>query len=448
MPSHIPDDAPILSVNELNQYAKGILDMHVGKVWVTGEISNFSRPASGHWYFTLKDQAAQVRCAMFRNKNQFLRLQPDNGKQVLLQGSVSLYPQRGDYQLIVDYMEESGIGALQRQFELLKKKLQQEGLFEQHRKRTLPTYPEHIAIITSKSGAALQDMLRVLNNRQMQLSITLIPVSVQGDKAAPEICKAIALANQWNQTGNKPIDAMIVGRGGGSIEDLWPFNEETVARTISASGIPIISAVGHETDTTIADLVADVRAPTPSVAAEIISPELDQINQQLDNIEKQLKDKIQLQLHAHHKQLEHIKRKLQHPGQKLLAYRQQFDLLSLKLQQSQQQFLTNKQSALQRLTQSITSFNPKQRLTEERTKITQLNQNLVKYTSQLLNEKKQQFRHNSELLDSVSPLATLSRGYAIIENAEHRIIRNINDINKGEVITAKIKNGDFKAKVL
>ena len=446
--SQASGDQPILSVNELNQYAKGVLDMHVGKVWVTGEISNFSRPASGHWYFTLKDSAAQIRCAMFRNRNGLLRINPENGLQVLLQGNVSLYPQRGDFQLIVDYMEESGLGALQRQFELLKNMLLKEGLFEQSKKQSLPPFPKHIGLITSKTGAALQDMLRVIRARNTQIDVTLIPCSVQGDQAAKSICSAIALANQWNEQGHQPFDALIVGRGGGSIEDLWPFNEERVARTIYACPTPIISAVGHETDTTISDLVADVRAPTPSVAAEMITPEQTQLYQHLDQLEKKLIDKMQLKLHADQHRLTKTQYRLEHPGKKLVSLKLRFDQMLLKLQHSQGHLLNQKKQQLDKALTAIHQFHPEKQLTQAKEQLSLTTDALNHGTERLLKSKKTELQQMTRLLDGVSPLATLHRGYAIIEKADKRILRHEKEVETGDIVTAKLKEGTIKAKIL
>ncbi len=446
--SQASGDQPILSVNELNQYAKGVLDMHVGNVWVTGEISNFSRPASGHWYFTLKDSAAQIRCAMFRNRNGLLRINPENGLQVLLQGNVSLYPQRGDFQLIVDYMEESGLGALQRQFELLKNKLLKEGLFEQSKKQSLPPFPKHIGLITSKTGAALQDMLRVMRARNTQIDITLIPCSVQGDQAAKSICRAIALANQWNEQGHQPFDALIVGRGGGSIEDLWPFNEEMVARTIYECPTPIISAVGHETDTTISDLVADMRAPTPSVAAEMITPEQTQLYQHLDQLEKKLFDKMQLKLHADQHRLTKIQHRLEHPGKKLISLKLRFDQMLLKLQHSQGRLLFQKQQQLDKACATVHQFHPEKQLNQAKEQLSLTTDALNHGTGRLLKSKKTELQQMTRLLDGVSPLATLHRGYAIIEKADKRILRHEKEVEAGDIITAKLKEGTIKAKIL
>lgn len=438
MPS-TPADSPILSVNELNQYAKGLLEMQLGKVWVSGEVSNFSQPASGHWYFTLKDQQAQVRCAMFRNRHQLLRLNPKNGQQMLVQANVSLYTQRGDYQLIVDYMEESGIGALQRQFEQLKNLLQKKGYFDPKQKRLLPTYPQHIAIITSQTGAALQDILRVFKANAFNICITLIPTLVQGKAAAKEIAKAI---NQTHQiTTPIPVDTILLGRGGGSLEDLWPFNEQIVAEAIYSAQIPIISAVGHETDTTISDFVADIRAATPSIAAEQVSASQATLNQRLDDLENQLIDKFKLICLKKYKQLETLKSQLKNPQQQLQL--QQEKLLILK-QQLSHGIKTQLQAYQHQLSYLISRLEKQPLRIQHQQGATKLSQQkalLLKAITRLIQYKQQQFTHISHGLNQVSPLATLDRGYSILTTQQGEVIKSTEQVALKENINAEIQNG-------
>ena len=437
---------PVLSVSELNQYAKGVLEMHVGKVWVSGEVSNFSQPASGHWYFTLKDQTAQIRCAMFKGKNRFVRANIANGQQILLQGSVSIYAGRGDYQMIADYIEESGVGALQRQFEELKIKLAAEGLFEPIHKKPLPTNPKHIAVITSATGAAVHDILTVLNERYPLLQITLIAAAVQGEQAAAQLCRALHLAEHWNNTEDDIFDAIIFGRGGGSIEDLWPFNEEMVARTLFQCPIPIISAVGHEVDTTIADYVADVRAPTPSAAAEMISPDQHTLSQQLDYYEQQFKQNISSRLIQVQQKLDTAKAGLRHPGERLQMTKQRFEHLKQRLVQIQSQQLQKSQQQLQTQQQGLLRFNPEKTLQGHKESLQQLETQLEKLTHLQLGKKQQQLAHIAHVLESVSPLATLKRGYAIVKQ-EQKIIRDSSGIAIGDTITAKLAKGELDCEV-
>ncbi|NRB37454.1 MAG: exodeoxyribonuclease VII large subunit [Pseudomonadales bacterium] len=438
--------SPILSVSELNQYAKGVLEMHVGKVWVSGEVSNLAKPASGHWYFTLKDQTAQIRCAMFKGKNRFVRANLANGQQILVQGSVSIYPGRGDYQMIADYIEESGVGALQRQFEQLKNRLAAEGLFESRHKKHLPQNPKHIAVITSATGAAVHDILTVLKERFPLLKITVIPAAVQGDQAAGQLCRALHLAEHWNNTEDDIFDAIIIGRGGGSIEDLWPFNEESVARTIFQCPIPIISAVGHEVDTTIADYVADVRAATPSAAAEIISPDQQALFQQLDHFEKQLEHKIMAKLaHAQH-QLQTNQAALRHPGERLHLMHQRFEQLKQRLHHVQQQQLKNCQHQLQTQAGNLLHFKPQQAIQEKQAQLQQLEIQLAKLTQQQLSQKKQQLASAAHLLESVSPLATLKRGYAIVKQQD-KILRQTDEVEVGQMITTQLSSGELDCEI-
>ncbi|CAA0100649.1 Exodeoxyribonuclease 7 large subunit [BD1-7 clade bacterium] len=440
---------PVLSVSELNQYAKGVLEMHVGKIAVQGEISNFSRPASGHWYFTLKDSQAQIRCAMFRNKNQFIRTQAGNGMEVILHGSVSLYPNRGDYQLIVDYMEESGLGALQRRFEQLKQKLQHEGLFNQQNKKPLPRQARHIAVITSATGAAIRDILSVLQARFPALRVTLIPTSVQGEQSVGEIVTAIDRANQWQQSHpDDPFDAVIIGRGGGSLEDLWSFNEESVVRAIYTCDIPVISAVGHETDVTLSDLVADVRAPTPSAAAEMISPDKQQLAQQLDFLERQL---LQLTT-AHIGTLRHnlLKKRQQliHPGERILGFRAAFAEKQTQLEHLQRQQILQQRLNLQTTRNQLNEHQPKHKLESKRQQVSNLLKRLQQASQSNVATTKNRLAQQTNLLDAVSPLATLKRGYAIVENDQDQVIRTYTQVTTGDCIKARLAHGEIHCKVI
>lgn len=312
----------ILTVSQLTQHIKGLLEEAFPLVWVSGEMSNFIRHRSGHLYFTLKDERAEIRCVMFRGHNQLLNFEPADGMQILLQGRLSVYEPRGQYQLLVQRMEPAGIGTLYLAFEALKKRLREEGLFAAERKRPLPPFPQVVGVVTSGEGAALQDIVTVLSRRAPQVQIILRPTLVQGDQAAADIVAAI---EEMAQSGWPEV--LIVGRGGGSLEDLWPFNEEPVARAIAACQIPIISAVGHETDFTIADLVADVRAPTPSAAAEIVAPARDEIRLQLNTFDTRLFRTMELILERCWQQVDHATERLlvQQPGRRLVHFAEQVD---------------------------------------------------------------------------------------------------------------------------
>ncbi|MGI9295274.1 MAG: exodeoxyribonuclease VII large subunit, partial [Pseudomonadales bacterium] len=318
----------ILGVSELNRKAKQLLETHFSTVWVQGELSNFARPQSGHWYFSLKDDKAQLRCAMFRNRNQLLRYAPREGEQVLVRGRLSLYEGRGDYQLVAAFMEPAGEGALRLALEQLKLRLENEGLFDQGAKLPLPERSTEIAVITSPTGAALHDILTVLRRRSPAIAVTILPVVVQGTEAAEQIVQALQLAN----SGKLTPDAIILARGGGSIEDMWPFNDESVARAIFASHIPVVSAVGHETDFSISDFVADLRAPTPSAAAELLSQDDSSLLAKLDLSKAQLTrlmvQRIAIERHA----LASLSRHLRHPRHRLEELAQRGDELATRLQ--------------------------------------------------------------------------------------------------------------------
>lgn len=389
----------IYTVSELNLEAKLMLEGAFKTIWIMGELSNLSRPSSGHWYFSLKDSEAQIRCAFFRNHQRKLGFIPENGLQVLVQAQVSLYEARGDYQLIVRHMEVAGAGALQKAFEQLKNRLEKEGLFDEKRKKPIPTLPKTVGVITSASGAALRDILKVLRNRFPAIGVIVYPTAVQGDKAAPQIVAALKTANL-----RKECDVLILARGGGSLEDLWPFNEEIVARAIDQSDLPIVTGIGHEIDFTIADFVADFRAPTPSAAAEKISPDRNEWLQQLNIFNKRFTYLIQTQLRHNQLQLDGLKKRLQHPKQYLQNFSQRLD---------------------------------------------QLEHRLLMNMNHRLDRKKQQLLATSQALNTISPLATLQRGYAILQNSStKKIIQKTSDTKKGAQLTAKLSDGEITCEVL
>jgi exodeoxyribonuclease VII large subunit len=315
-----------LTVSQLNHLAKRLLESHFDYLWVEGELSNLATPASGHWYFTLKDDRAQVRCAMFKNRNQRLRTRPENGQLIRLRGRVSLYEGRGEFQLIVEHLEEAGAGDLQRAFEALKLKLQNEGLFEPERKRELPGYPSHIAIVSSRSGAAVRDIITVFGRRFPAIRLSLFPVPVQGEGAADQMIAALDKIYAM-----EAHDAIILARGGGSAEDLWAFNDENLARKIAESPAPLVSAVGHEIDFTIADFVADRRAPTPSAAAEMLSPDQREVADRLLALELNLARQFRRQLQYVAAVLAGLRARLRHPGERLREQAQRLDDLELRL---------------------------------------------------------------------------------------------------------------------
>ncbi|MEH6450778.1 MAG: exodeoxyribonuclease VII large subunit [Oleispira sp.] len=428
----------VFTVSQLNQRAKQLLEITFNSVKVEGEVSNLSRPSSGHWYFTLKDKGAQVRCAMFRSRTAQVKFQPKEGDQIVVRGKVSLYENRGDYQLIVDAMKPAGEGQLQQAFIQLKQKLGAEGLFALESKQALPTRIKRIAVITSPTGAAIHDILTVLKRRFPAIEVDIYPVQVQGQDAARQIIWSINQANT-----DARADVIIAGRGGGSIEDLWCFNDENLARTIFNSRLPVVSAVGHEVDFTIADFVADVRAPTPSAAAEMLSPDQQEYWQRLKTLSGRLEKTVQQQLQNKHWQLQSAQRGLQHPGDKLTQYAQTLDMLELRLQQSQKNQFNHLQQRLNNSQQKLQRQSPVNTLQKIETQLSYLQQRLASAIKQAISNKKERLQQHALLLNAVSPLQTLGRGYAILQTESDTVVRDSHDVKKGDLLSARIGHGQL-----
>ncbi len=439
---HPTSEREVLSVSQLNRRAKQLLETHLPLLWVEGELSNVSLPSSGHWYFTLKDDQAQVRCAMFKNRNMLVRFKPQQGQQVMIRARVSLYEGRGDYQIIAEHMEEAGTGALQRAFDELKIKLAKEGLFDESHKKPLPALPRHIGVITSPTGAAIHDILHVLERRFPSIPVSIIPVAVQGKEAAPQIVKAIELANRAEL-----FDVLIVGRGGGSLEDLWPFNEESVARAIYASELPIVSAVGHEVDVTIADFVADLRAPTPSAAAELITPDGDDWLDKFIGFEMLLEEAIQRKLSALKQQLQWLRARLRHPRQQLEQQAQRLDTLELRLNNLIQKQLTAYHNRLRQLSIRQQAHHPQIRLRQLTERMHNQHTRLVTAQTHLLQRKKQAFNEAARMLNTLSPLSTLDRGYALVTNTKGKVITTSQQLVIGDSLNTKVADGEFITRV-
>ena len=435
----------IYSVSQLNQSVRLMLENQLGAVWLTGEISNFSQPVSGHWYLSLKDENAQVRCAMFRMKNLRVSFRPTNGMQVLVRANVSLYEPRGDYQLIIESMHLAGEGLLMQQFEALKLKLAAEGLFAQHLKKNLPHFSKAVGIITSKTGAALQDILHILQRRDPSLKIIIYPTAVQGKDAATEIAQMIELANQRQE-----VDVLIVGRGGGSLEDLWCFNEEMVARAIFHSHLPVISAVGHETDVTIADFVADVRAPTPSAAAELVSRNQTELLQQFQYRRQRLEIALDRLFAEKQQKLKHLSLRLhnQHPQAQLRIQQQLITQLSHRLQQSLRHRWQKKAENLTALSIRLYKNPLPLRLQQYEQQLAQLKVRLNSHMNLTLSLQQKQLAHLCGKLDSLSPLKVLARGYSITQNQQNLTIRSMKDVNVGEQIKTRLPDGDIISQVI
>lgn len=435
----------IYSVSQLNQSVRLMLENQLGAVWLTGEISNFSQPVSGHWYLSLKDENAQVRCAMFRMKNLRVSFRPINGMQVLVRANVSLYEPRGDYQLIIESMHLAGEGLLMQQFEALKLKLAAEGLFAQHLKKNLPHFSKAVGIITSKTGAALQDILHILQRRDPSLKIIIYPTAVQGKDAATDIAQMIELANQRQE-----VDVLIVGRGGGSLEDLWCFNEEMVARAIFHSHLPVISAVGHETDVTIADFVADVRAPTPSAAAELVSRNQTELLQQLQYSRQRLEIALDRLFAEKQQKLRHLSLRLhnQHPQAQLRIQQQLITQLSHRLQQSLRHRWQKKAENLTALSMRLYKNPLPLRIQQYEQQLAQLKVRLNSHMNLTLSLQQKQLAHLCGKLDSLSPLKVLARGYSITQNQQNFTIRSMKDVNVGEQIKTRLPDGDIISQVI
>lgn len=412
----------IYSVSKLNQAVRELLDRQMGKIWLTAEISNFSQPSSGHWYLTLKDDKAQVRAAMFRGQNARVTFRPQNGQQVLVRASVTLYEPRGDYQIIIESMQPAGEGLLQQRFELLKQMLGAEGLFDVTHKQPLPSPAKRIGVITSATGAALHDILHILRRRDPSLPVVIYPTAVQGDQAPAQIARAIELANQRGE-----CDVLIVGRGGGSLEDLWAFNEEIVARAIFASRLPIVSAVGHETDITIADFVADVRAPTPSAAAELVSRNQVELIRQLHSAQQRLEMAMDYYLAGQQQRFSRLQHRLQqqHPQLRLARQQHQLSLLNQKLTQTITRRLQTAQLRHDQLQRRLSQQDLRPQLQRQHRSLQQTQYHLQNMMTELLNSYKQRFAVACSKMETVSPLATLARGFSISETSDGAVLKKL-----------------------
>ncbi|MDK1022613.1 MAG: exodeoxyribonuclease VII large subunit [Gammaproteobacteria bacterium] len=434
----------ILSVSDLNRQVRNLLEGEFPHIFVDGELSNMSRPSSGHWYFTLKDDKAQIRCAMFRNRNRFINFKPVDGSQVIVNGKVSIYEGRGDFQLIVEQMEEAGDGALRRAFEQLKQKLHREGLFDDAHKSELPFLPQHVGVITSPSGAAISDILTVMRRRFPAIALTILPVQVQGDQAPDQIVAAIKTANLYTRN---PFDLLLVTRGGGSLEDLWAFNSEKVARAIHASEIPVVSAVGHEVDFTIADFVADLRAATPSAAAELISPDQVEWRQMLAGYQNLLVSCMENQFGTMRRSLLSLSRRLRHPGQRLQDQAQRLDDLEIRLTHAAQNRIKQTQANVTLLASQL--HNPAHLIAREKLVLQNLLQRLKSRLSQIIEARSRRLALTIQGLNTLSPLATLERGYAIISTTEPQpvILKSTASVAPGDKISARLHAGELIARV-
>lgn len=440
----LPPSANIFTVSRLNTTVRQLLEGEMGQIWLSAEISNFTQPASGHWYFTLKDDTAQVRSAMFRNSNRRVTFRPQHGQQVLVRATVTLYEPRGDYQLIVESMHPAGEGLLQQQFEQLKQRLAAEGLFEQQHKQPLPEPARQVGVITSATGAALHDVLRVLHRRDPSLPVIIYPTAVQGNDAPAAIVRAIELANLRNE-----CDVLIVGRGGGSLEDLWSFNDERVARAIFASRIPIVSAVGHETDVTIADFVADLRAPTPSAAAEIVSRNQVELLRQLQSQQTRLEMAMDYYLAQQQRAFTRLQHRLQQQHPQLRLARQQTALFRLqrRLDEALQLRLRNAARQQDRLTQRLNARQPQGNINRAQQQLQQWHYRLAQAMRQRLGDEKQRFGALAGHLEGVSPLATLARGFSVTQTDGGEVLKSAGQLQPGDTLQTRLQDGWVESEV-
>lgn len=434
----------ILQVSELTKKVRFILESELNTVWLCGEISNFVAASSGHWYLSLKDSKSQVKCAMFKGNNRTVRITPRNGQQVLVRARVSLYEPRGDFQLIIEQMDDAGAGLLQQQFEALKLKLTREGLFNQSYKQPLPKTIKKVGVVTSPTGAAIKDIISVLKRRNSAIEVIVYPALVQGEQAAADVSAAIAIANQRNE-----CDVLIVGRGGGSIEDLWCFNEEPVVRAIFNSNVPTISAVGHEIDTTLADYAADFRAPTPSAAAEVVSGDVNAILDNITTLRQRMENAIKRQLVKDNQRLTVAKARFNqvHPAQQLTTQQQRADELAIRLNTAMQRELAKRQIKPEQLHQRLLNNPTFNRVKTNKVRLQDFDERLKNSALNLLKNKQTRFAQTIEQLHLVSPLATIARGYSVTRNEQQSIVRSVDDVKVGEAITVQISNGELTAQV-
>lgn len=479
----------VFTVSRLNREVRVLLERGLGVVWVEGELSNFSQPSSGHWYFSLKDRDAQLRCAMFRLKNSALGFTPRAGQQVLARGRISLYEPRGDYQLIVEHLEEAGVGALKREFERLKVKLAAEGLFALERKRSLPRFPRRIGVVTSPSGAAVRDVLHILRRRFPPAAVLIYPTPVQGAVAVPAIVEALQTAS-----ARAECDVLIVARGGGSLEDLWSFNDERVARAICASAIPVVSGIGHEIDFTIADFVADARAPTPSGAAELVAPDrnaclealartvermsacmrrelrsitarfdgmlfrlklvhpgvrLAQQAQKLDDLEQRFAGAVNREIRTIATRVNSTAQRLNlaHPGLRLVQQVRRLDDLELRLANSIRAAVHSDRNRVGDLFARLVRHSPDHLAREYRLRHEALDSRLRQAWKECLSRKGHRLSLALKTLDTASPLATLARGFAMVTKPDGTLVRDAESINVGDEIEARLAKGKLRARV-
>ena len=438
----------IISVGELNKSAKYILENAFNNVSVIGEISNLSRPASGHMYFTLKDEDGAIRCAMFKNQNIKLNFSPKNGDQCVLKGQVSIYAPRGDYQLIVKSIEPAGSGNLMQKFEALRKKLDDEGLFDKNKKMVMPSSPKHIAIITSPSTAAFQDIISTVQRRAPCTQISLSEATVQGENAHVSIIKALNRVINFNElNSNNKVDVVILSRGGGSIEDLWCFNNEELAREIFSFPIPTISGVGHEIDFTICDFVSDIRVPTPTASAELVSEFIYQLSDKLNNNNNKLHKSIEYIFEDIRQSINLNKSKLKNPLTLLREKSQTLDNIDLRLRQNHNNLMLKRLNKLKNMAAMVNNKSPLSRLTILQEKVNNVYKSVNRVIEEKLKSKRNTLERFSKNIQILNPLSILDRGYAIIINNKGLALKSSSETDKGEKLKARLSKGSIDIEV-
>ena len=443
---HVPAEQPhVYTVTEITRDVRAILEAAFETAWIEGEISNYRQAASGHAYFVLKDDKAQIKCVLFRGQRMGVKFKPEDGDQVLLLGRVTVYEARGDYQVIVEAMEPKGLGALQKAFEQLKEKLAKEGLFDESRKQSLPEVPWKIGVVTSPTGAAIRDMIHVIRRRNPKMSILLYPAKVQGEGSAEEIAKGIEELNK-----HKDVDVLIVGRGGGSIEDLWAFNEEVVARAIAKSKIPVVSAVGHEVDFTVADFVADLRAPTPSAAAELVVPKLNDLVADLQYLTNQMIERMEEDIEDYRERLRYLidRRFFREPRHILEAPAQRLDEMGQRLLRGLDQWVLVKRGNVTQTVHRLFQASPAKKIQTLSEKQNDLMARLVRRMESQIKLKKEKLGGVAKSLDALSPLNVLDRGYSITTSKKTgKAVTSGKQVKKGDTVRIRLAKGQLDATV-
>lgn len=435
----------IYSVSRLNSEVRLTLELQFQQIWLQAEVSNFVAAASGHWYFSLKDQAAQVKVAMFKMANRRSAFQPKNGQQVLIRARISVYEPRGEYQLIAEFIESAGAGLLKQQFEQLKAQLNAEGLFAPERKKPLPDYIQRVGVITSPTGAAIRDIITVLQRRAPSIEVIVYPCQVQGETAAAQLRAMLSTAIRRNE-----VDVLIIGRGGGSLEDLWCFNDETLVRALAQCPIPTVSAVGHEIDFALTDFVADIRAATPSAAAELVSPDQSHLLERIQRLRNAL-------IQAQRARMQHVAPKLTnlterllalHPKRRLQQQQQRLDELQLRLNSNIKRMLQSQLQQQQYLDKSLRQLSPLKAITAQQQSIADLARRLTSAQQLQFKQQKQQLSQLSLQLNTVSPLATLARGYSITFDDSKQVLTSTDSLALGDCVSVQLAKGEFTAKVI